>query len=273
MSYRQDNLRGLKNTRFLLVILFVAIIFYFFSNFILNKGFDILSFVALPLWRLENWAEDSLGQGRLFFRSKKALLEENQKISYELDNIKMELDASYSLKEQNQELMVQMGREVPAKSTLILANILSGPNVPPYESLIVDVSKIDGVSVGDRVIYGPNILLGEISQIFGQSSKVRLYSASGIQTNVLIPSTEVWHAVANGYGGGNFSIELPSRISIKKGMQILIPGIELYVLGVVGYVKVDLSTASQRVLIRYPVNLKKMRFVHIIKSSANEYLE
>ncbi len=241
----------------------MATIFYFSSNFILNKGFEIFSFVALPLWRLENWTEDRLGQGISFFRSKKVLLDENQRLTYELSQVKKE----------NQELMVSISGEVSRKSISILANVLSGPNVPPYEGLIIDVSKIDGVSVGDRVIYGPNILLGEISQVFGNSSKVRLYSGSGIQTNVLIPSTEIWHAVANGYGGGNFSIELPSRISINKGMEVLIPGSESYVLGVVGYVKVDLSTASQKLLIKYPVNLKKIRVVHVIKVSTNEYLE
>ena len=73
------------------------------------------------------------------------------------------------------------------------------------------------------------------------------------------------HAVAVGFGGGNFSMDLPSSVPLQRGMQILIPGSDIYFLGVVDYISIDPITSSQKILFKYPFNIKNMRFVHIIK--------
>ena len=273
MSYHQDNLKKLEKIKFFSLFVMVGVVFYFFSNFILAKGFDILSSITVPLWKLEDRFRGDLNMISSLFRSKESLQIENEKLAAELDDAKLELDSLDALKQENKELMVQMGREIPEASKSVIAAVLSGPNVPPYESLIIDVGKESGVSVGDRVVYGPNIILGEIIRIYNRSSRVKLYSAYGVQTDVLIPSDKAWHAVATGFGGGNFSIDLPITIPVVRGLKILIPRSDIYILGIVDYIKIDSITSSQRILIKYPINIKKIRFVHVIKVSGNEYLE
>ena len=270
MSYRQDKSRRLKNIRFFSFVIIAGTVFYFFSTLILNNGFGLLSFVVSPIWRLERSVMNSFDNASSIFKSKRLLEIENEKLTEELNSIRIKLDSLNSLQRENEELMIEMGREFSRTSHSILAAVLSGPNVPPYEGLIIDVGKNQAVSVGDRVIYESNIVLGEVSQVFDQVSKVKLYSASGIQTDVLVQSEEVLHAVALGFGGGNFSIDLPSSIVVNKGMQILIPGGDIYVLGIVDYIKVDPTTASQRILIKYPINIKNIRFVHVIRASTND---
>ncbi len=272
MSYRQDNLRRVKKIKIFSLFVISGIVFYFFSNIILNQGFNVLSFITLPIWRLENGVRDSLSGVLAFFETKDQLQAENYKLASELDSANLELGSLHSLEQENEQLMVEMGRQVPKKATSTLVAVLSGPNIPPYEDLIIDVGKNYGVSVGDRVIYEPNVILGEVNQVFERSAKVKLYSASGVQTDILIPSTKPWHAVAIGYGGGNFYVNLPISIAVATGAQILIPGSNLYTLGVVDYVKVDQTIGSEQVLIRYPINIKNLRFVHVIKS-ANGLLE
>lgn len=273
MSYRQDNLKRAKNIRSLFLYLAIGIIFYFSYGFILSAGYSLFSFAVVPLWRIENRIKDGAVATFSLFKSKEFLAIENERLSGELDSARLKLESISSLQRENEDLMLEMGREKIPEAKSVIAAVLSGPNIPPYDNLIIDVGKDQEVTVGDRVIYRPNIVIGEVVQVFSKSSKVRLYSASGMQTDVLLPVAEQIHAVARGFGGGNFFIELPSSIKLSEGMELLIPGSGIYILGVIDYIQVDTITSSQKVLIRYPVNIKNARFVHVIKSAGNEYLE
>ncbi len=273
MSYHQDSLKRTRKIRLFSLCLVLGIIFYFSSNFIIGKSFDLISSVAIPIWRAQNQVEGGAKITSFVLTSKRVLIEKNISLTEELSSAKLELKTLDLLKRENEELMVQMGRETTRKASSTIATVLSGPNVPPYESLIIDIGKNSGVVVGDRVIYQPNILLGEIVSVANNSAKVKLYSASGVLTDVFVPSDNLVRAVAVGYGGGTFSIELPSSVSVEKGMQILIPGSDIYILGVVDYVNIDPITASQRLLVRYPVNVKNIRYVHVLNGTVHEYLE
>lgn len=273
MSFHQDNLKRVKNIRFYFLLLISGVIFYIFSGVILSAGYNFLSIVTIPIWKVESRLGDGFGNLMALLKSKQSLNLENKRLQNELDNTKLRLYSTVLLQQENKELMVQMGREVTEDSRSIIATVLSGPNIPPYESLIIDIGRDQGISVGDRVIYEPNIVLGEISQVYERSSKVKLYSMSGTLTDVLISNSEKsLHTIATGYAGGNFYIELPSDIVLERGIRVLIPGSDIYILGVVDYIEVDPVTASQKVLVKYPINIKNIRFVHVVKISTNEPL-
>jgi rod shape-determining protein MreC len=270
MSYHQDNLRRTKNIRFAILLTIVGIIFYFSSGFILDNAYNTISFITSPVLGFSGKVKMGLVNLRSLLKSKQSLQADNDRLTKDLLNAKLELASLDLVKQENEDLMIQMGREFPETSRTILATVLSGPNIPPYESLIIDIGRDHDVSVGDRIIHEPNIVLGEVVQVFEQTSKVRLYSANGVITDILVPTEEPTRATAIGYGGGNFFIDLPNSITLEKGMQLLIPGSDIYILGTVDYIKIDPVTASQKVLVKYPVNIKNIRFVHVVKLLSNE---
>ena len=272
MSYPQDNLKRQKKIRLYALVVILGIVFLFTSGLILTKGYDLLSYVAIPLWRFEFLIRGNLSDFKSILMSKRSLEAVNEKLQTELDNIKIQLLSMNAVEQENSALMIEMGREVPTNASSTITRVLSGPNIPPYDSLIIDAGRNEGVSVGDRVISEPNIMLGEVVQVSGYSAKVRLYSAYGSRTDVLIPAGEPLHAVAYGYGGGDFYIELPDIISIEKDMEVLIPGRNNYILGTVGYIEADPNISSQKILVRYPVNIKNIRYVHVLKMLTNEYI-
>ncbi len=272
MSYRQDNLNRGKKIKFYALVV-VAVSFFFFSGFILIKSFDVLSVFAVPIWSAENRVKDGVDVFVSFFRSKQELEEENRSLKQALENMQFDLSNLSLLKQQNEELFVQMGRELTPTASSTIAAVLSGPNLPPYDDLIIDAGSNEGVSVGDRVISEPNIMLGEVASISNNSSKVKLYSASGVLTDVIIPTSQPMHVVATGYGGGTFNFELSNTVLLQKGMQLMIPGTNIYILGTIDNIEPDIANSSQKIMFKYPINLKNLKFVHVIKESVHGYLQ
>ncbi|MDO8493684.1 MAG: rod shape-determining protein MreC [bacterium] len=256
-----------------MIYLAIGVVFYFASGFILSSGFKFLSFVTVPLWKLENNVKDGTGSFRSLFKSKISLEEENRRQTLELENLRIKLESLSSVKKENEDLMSEMGRVIPQTEDPIIASVLSGPNIPPYGNLIIDVGREQDISVGDRVVYSPNVVIGEVSQVFARVSRVKLYSTDGTQTDVMILADVPIHAVVKGYGGGNFFVELPSSVALSIGNEIFIPGSDNYILGVIDNIDIDPITSSQGVLIKYPMNIKNIRFVHVIRGSNDEYLE
>ena len=274
MNFHQDNSKkkSKSNFRFFSPIIILVVIFYFVSGPILTTGFSIISLFATPLWGIEERVKTGFQTFFSYLSSKDRLTIENYKLKDELDSKRVLLDSYNALEEENNSLILEMGRQQLLPDSLV-ATVLSGPNIPPYESLILDVGTNDGVKQGDRVFYS-NVAIGEINQVLQTSSKVRLYSASGVRTGVILQSKGGYiHTVAIGFGGGNFYIELPTNIGINQGASVLVPNSRLVILGKVDLISVDETMSIQRILVRYPFNTKMVRFVEVVRNSANEKLE
>ncbi|MBI3632480.1 MAG: hypothetical protein HY225_03465 [Candidatus Vogelbacteria bacterium] len=265
MSYRQDNLKKTKNIKVIVVLISIGVLFYFFSEPILSVGFGVLSYVTNPLWRVENDINDTMSSIPVFLRSQQSLTVENRALRAKIDYVGVQLESMDAIRKENQDLIREMGY-VGKNDSTVLVSVLTGPNVPPYDSLVVDAGIDSGLLVGDSVLYADNVLIGEVSQVFSHSAKIKLYAGNGVSTDVIISGKESLHAVAEGFGSGNYYIELPSSSLISKGDSLVVPGSNSYLLGVVEYTQIDQTTASQKVLARSPFNIKSARFVRVIKS-------
>src|SRR3989304_2204585 len=90
----------------------------------------------------------------------------------------------------------------------VVARVISKPPRSFYDTLVVDAGSKEGIQVGEKVLYGDNIMIGEIAEVFEKTSKVRLFSSSGEVIDVTIGKRAV-PALAVGIGGGNFEIQIP----------------------------------------------------------------
>ena len=169
--------------------------------------------------------------------------------------------------------MSAMGNIGKNANESVLVSVLSGPNIPPYDSLIIDAGKNSGLSVGDRVVYGRNVLIGEVSQLHDRSAKVKLYSGSGVLTDVILPIGKGEHVIARGFGSGNYYLELPSSVQVGDGTILTTPGSDSYMLGKVGYIQIDRATASQKILVNSLFNIRHVEFVRVIKGPKNDSFE
>ena len=129
-----------------------------------------------------------------------------------------------------------------------------------------------GLQIGDIVFALGNIPIGRVAEIYPNSSKVILFSSSGEKTQVVVSGKsdtpdadnngDVFMEVV-GRGGGNFEIILPRDFTPAKGDEVVLPGINPYVLAVVETIISDPRDPFIKALLVSPVNIQEFKFVEV----------
>ncbi|MDP2788906.1 MAG: rod shape-determining protein MreC [bacterium] len=202
-----------------------------------------------------------LGMMSTFFKSKQSLEEESQGLRFELDSMSAKLANYSSILDENIKLKEILGRK-KEEINVILGVILSKPNQSPYDTLIIDVGERHGIKVGDMVLALGSIPVGRVGEVYTSSSKVVLFSNWGEKTRVAISGQDIFMEVI-GRGGGNFEMILERDINLPEGTEILLPGIDSYLLAKVETVISDPRDAFNKVLLVSPVNIQELKFVEV----------
>lgn len=272
MSYRQDSFfyRNKTQTHWKKnVVICVVIVFLFLAGNKISGGlfFQPIAFIAKPIWSSNN--SISIGLYNFFqsFETKNNLIENNKKLTQENLKLKILLLNRNSVVKENQELKKLLGRQ-NSEDNPVVAEIIFTPNNVPYNTLILDVgaqNSTKSIKVGDLVVAWPNILLGEVVEVFATKSKVSLLSSGTEDLPVLISENNV-PAIAKGTGGGNFSVTLPKDVLIKEGDRVVSSQFNHYTIGVVDVIKKKNSDPFQTILFKLPINIFQLKWVEIYAS-------
>ncbi|MDO8569224.1 MAG: rod shape-determining protein MreC [bacterium] len=164
--------------------------------------------------------------------------------------------------EQTQEniLLELVGRK--QKTNMVAASVLTRPPQTPYDVIIIDAGSNESITIGSEVSLPEGSILGVVSQVFPKSAKVKLFSASGEETNAVLERNNV-PVTLIGRGGGNFRLALPRDIAIEKGDRILSSDITSRHLATVGEISVEATDSFKEVLAKSPTNIFILRFVFV----------
>ena len=261
MSYLVDKkIQRKKFSQIALGIVVLAILFYFRSGV-----FDGLSYMTEKIFHPVLVAEDSLGEKfksfGSYFVSKNSLYLQNQNLQEEVaaDDARM---ANYdSIVADDAGLKEILGRINP-KINMILAAILSKPNQSAYDTLVIDAGTSEGVKVGDKVFAIGSVPIGRVDIVYDNSSKVILFSNPGEQTEAVISGKNVFMELV-GRGGGNFEMIMPKDLILQQGDQVVMPGINPYVLAIVQTIISDPRDPFTKALLTSPVNIQEIKFVEV----------
>ncbi|MES2216379.1 MAG: rod shape-determining protein MreC [Patescibacteria group bacterium] len=256
MTYLQprnpkSRLSGLLVTAGVILILVVGIQFFFPHFF---PGF--FTSLTQPFWRMEF----SISSGSL--NSPASLLSQNEELKRQLAAVDVRLQSAQSLEAENAELKAALGR---ATSTpRILAAVLKRPPLAPYDELIIDIGKDYAVASGTAVYSPERIRIGTITDVLGQTSKVKLLSSPGEKYEVLIGANKE-PATAVGRGGGHYEAKVPQESLISEGDVVINPSINEAPFGVVTAKVSDPAEPFTKVLFAPMVNIYKLRWVLVDK--------
>ena len=217
--------------------------------------------MARPFWRMEF----AVGSGSL--DSPEALMSQNEDLKRQLTDAQAQLASASALESENQELKGLLGR---ASSTpYVLAAVLSRPPLARYDSLIIDIGDDRGVAVNDNVFAPGNVLIGKVSQVLGETSKVTLYSSPNQRYEVLIGPSHA-PATATGRGGGQYQADMPRGASVAEGDVVSSPSLNDRAFGIVTAVLSDPAQAFETVLFAPPVNVYQLRWVLVDVASTTK---
>ncbi|MEK7531975.1 MAG: rod shape-determining protein MreC [Patescibacteria group bacterium] len=262
MSYQlNDDRKRRKERRRVQTILLAVLILFVFGGLFHRALSPAAIYLFSPVVRGFNALTNSLSPVFSIPFEKAALLKENVALRDALRQKDLEL-YQYEALEKDIELRKE-ALEVGTSTDLVLANVLMRPPRSPYDTFIIDHGEESGIREGDEAIYA-KVVLGEVDQVYGNRSRIKLFSSSGREISIFIGEKKI-EAVAVGKGGGNFEARLPRGVEIAKGDNVVFPNSHGGVFAVVEEIEAKASDTFQRVYFQNPVNISELRYIAIKK--------
>ena len=276
MSYLLDKeIQKKRNLKIALGVVFLIILFIFRVG-VWNGLSKVSEIVFHPVIFLGQKIEEGFKDIGSYFVSKNYLYNQNQKLQAEVsfDDARM---ANYdSVMADDTSLKLILNRK-DSKTNMILAAVLSKPNQSPYDTMLIDIGTNEGAKKGNVVFALGNVPIGSISDVYPDSAKVILFSNPGETTQAVIsasvnadgtlstttPSAPNAFVQVVGRGGGNFEMVMPKDFNFQVGGQVVLPGINSYVLAIFQKVISDPRNSFTKVLLTSPVNIQSLKFVEV----------
>lgn len=227
-----------------------------------NFTVKIIIGAASPVFRFSYFVTEKKDDFFFLFKNKLSLGEELSLLkekNIELENKVILLE---SIQKENEELKTFLFR--PEKKSYILGSIISRPPQSPYDIIVVDAGSDNDVEKGMRAVAHGSILIGHVAETFPNTSKIKLLSYPGEETNLVIENAKI-SAIGLGLGGGNIGIRMPSSVKIDFGDKINTDGTFHYLLGTVDKIEADTLNPFQMIIFRIPINLNEIQKIGIEK--------
>ena len=256
VSYLQRN----KFRRYYLTRIVVLVTIFILTGVLLSFFDSIIISAISPIWKSENSIVRSLRNGISFFNSKKSLIEENAFLKEKLSSLEAETSSLSRQCVQESALLELMGRRQDPST--IAAAILTRPPQTPYDVIIIDVGSNESIRIGSEVSLPEGPVLVVVSEVFSKQAKVKLFSASGEETNAILERNNI-PVVLTGLGGGNFKLIIPRDIEINIGDRVLSSDITSRLLAIIEEISSKPTDSFKEILARSPANIFTLRFVSV----------
>lgn len=214
------------------------------------------------VWNATSRIESAIfGSG--FFSSRRALSSENDALKKRIADLEAELAGQQLMRDENAELrsLVRLAESVNG----IAAPIISSVRSSPYGTFMIGAGSADGISAGSIVMAGGErgFVIGEVAEADEHSSLVKEIFAPGASAEGTLRGAAL---VFEGQGGGNARAEAPRALSVGEGDPVTSARFSGRLIGIVGAVSSDSSSALRTLYIRTPVNLSELQFVYVVSS-------
>ena len=261
MSYLLD--KKIKEKKFFKIALsvLVLLILFFFRIGIWGGLSGVGQKIFRPILVTGNSVGGGLKNLGSYFVSKNYLYAQNQKLQAQVD-FNNARNANYDSIVADDANIKEILNRKDLKTPMILSAILAKPNQSLYDTLIIDTGSVQGVKTGDVVFALGNVPIGRVEAVYDNSSKVILFSNPGETTEGVISGKGIFMELV-GRGGGNFEIIMPKDFTMQKGDQVVMPGINPYVLAIAQTVISDPRDPFNKMLLASPVNIQEQKFVEV----------
>ncbi len=211
-------------------IVIVALTLFFILTFAGRFLGTLASSVALPIYGIRHWISESTAPLPVFIRSRQELLDEIRA-----------LEEKISTQSGNEATIARLANEVDVYRDLlsetdtdsrIVAGIVALPPELPYDRVLIDRGRSDGVVEQAVVYHSHDRAIGVVSTVFDTSAIVTLFSSPGMEATAYIFGPDIF-AHTYGEGGGIVRISVPQGVAVSIGDAVVLPGIGAGILGIV----------------------------------------
>ncbi len=243
-----------------LSIVFLAVLIGFTPLF--SSLREILYPLFTHLFRVTNTI--SQNASHITLKSRKALQTENDALREKLNTLNVKVLLADSVFSENEALRETLGNSPDRE--LILADVLSKPNLSPYDTLLITKGSEHSISPGAVVYADRYIPIGIVVEVYRGTSLIQLFSSPQVETAVLIGTSNIL-GTAVGVGGGNFRLLLPKDSLVKEGDTLSLPGVHPTIIGIVDTIISRPEDTFIRILSKHPTNIFSITRVYVAKNS------
>jgi cell shape-determining protein MreC len=258
IKFRKKKRKFILSGALVALILIILIFPAFSFRFIGRSALYVLSPFLKTKTELDKW----WGGVKADFAEKKALQEDNDALREKIMELEVKISLDEAVSKENE--MLRTAFSAGERNKFLLAFVISRPPFTPYDTIIIDSGSANGVKEGMQVSAFGNVLIGYVTDVFDNMSKIKLSSSFGEETNVFLESLWV-PAIAVGKGGENFEITLPRAINVNIGERILTLGRQPMLVGIVERIERQETDPFQKILFRLPINLQYLNQVFLLK--------
>jgi len=258
-SSRNDLNQKRRLITFLIVfVIFLAIVFIPIFR---NRVTTSLNFIGRPLWVVRESFRDKFPVTATYFTTKKSIKQENLDLKIEINDLRLTGSVNVVLENEISDLRELLSMR-PNGEKRVSGLVLSQPPDGLFDTLIIGIGRKSGISIGDYVYAKGDIVLGIVQEVYSKTSKVILFSSGNMESDVFV-GRESLVLLATGEGSGNFSIEFPADINIKKEDFVLLRDENGSILAKVSEVITTPGGSISVAIARSPANINSTRFVEV----------
>jgi len=197
-----------------------------------------------------------------------------KKLNIENENLKSENQIFLSrivemneLREENQKLRKALNLGLAEDFNLLEANVLSGDIVKDF--IVINKGREDGIKEKMVVINYEKVLVGQVDEVYKNSSRIQLLTDSKMKFSVEIADTDI-QALADGQGNQKIILDLISKEEeVLMGSLVTTSGLELsfpsgLLVGKTREIEKTDLTAFQKVSIEPLFNIQTTDLIFII---------
>lgn len=262
-----------QNYSFLSFICFlVALMLISLHFFGILRPFENLIFkLTVPLgtsaYNLGNKISNLLN----FFSSIKNLADENKKLKSDLEKLMAEAAKLKEVEKENEELRQQLAYQERFSYSTIPALVVNRDPNNLLKSISINRGKKEGVKEKAAVIVSEGILIGRVSEVYENYSKVLLIVDSHSRIPAQVQESQAFGLVLGEHGLGLIMDMIPQDKVVNKGDTVVTSDIgnELpkgLLIGKIEEVNAADNELFQKARIKSPVDFKELNSVFVLKN-------
>lgn len=144
----------------------------------------------------------------------------------------------------------------------ILAGVIGRPTALPYDVLLIDKGRSEGVSENAPVFAGSDAALGFVASVYEHSAVVALVSTPGYISTVYVYGPNIY-TTAIGQGGGVTRIHVPQGVVLSVGNPVVMPSLARGIYGSITAVDSVPERPEQYGYMTSDIPLGSLRFVAV----------
>jgi cell shape-determining protein MreC len=259
IKHTKQSLFGRNFIKILLI--FLAVFIFFLIFYLSNPINSLVSDIFSPFFKAGGYFYKSIDQVFGGFSSRSELVKENENLSNEIENNRLDLIDYESLKYENQKLRESL--KIKPTGDFITAAILARPPQIPLDSLLLNNGTENGLNDGDLVLAGEKTLIGKIVKLSRNTATVALNSFAGVVSYGYIARTNEPLEI-KGDGGGSIGAKVPINFDVVVGDKLMVSNSSIYMVATVGSIEEDQSSGFKNVLMSLPVDISKINTVFVV---------